>query len=286
MSKIYSIPEFSDYLKISKPKSEDVHIIEYGPDSAILLKSKGIDIDFYLLAIKLNFDQDLDLGQTDYDNANSLLYFDSPDKKLEWELEQSFSGYNILLRKNVFSKYVKEYNFMHYSNHEALFVNKDEESILLDLFKKAYQEYLKDDFSKEIILSYSSLILSYIHKFYNRQFETRSKIYNQVVSDFYRHLEDYFSTKGEVIELPSVAYFAEKSNLSPNYFGDVIKHFTGVSAIDHIHQNLIQNAKNKLRQTSLSISEIAYALGFNYPTYFTRFFKKETGITPSVFRKQ
>ncbi|MEN7550467.1 helix-turn-helix domain-containing protein [Rapidithrix thailandica] len=286
MNKKYSIPEFIKYLNIDSSKNEDIHIVWYDNQSEIRLQSKPINIDFYLLAIKLDFDKNLDFGQTGFDKADSYLYFDSPDKTLEWDLKQSMSGYNILISKRLFTKYAKDYNFMHYKNHEALFVTKEEEGVLLDLFQKAYTEYNQENFSKEILLSYSTLILSYINTFYKRQFDTRGKLYNKIVSDFYKHLEDYYDHHKDITKLPSVAFFADKSNLSSNYFGDVIKHFTGNSPQEHIHQHVLQIAKNKLRQSELTISEIAYSLGFEYPTYFTRFFRKETGITPSVFRDQ
>lgn len=156
----------------------------------------------------------------------------------------------------------------------------------MDLFEKAYQEYEKENYAQGIIVSYASLILSYVESFYKRQFESRKTAYNKVVDDFYLRLNAYFNENQDTITLPSVTYFAEKANLSANYFGDVIKHFTGISPQDHIRDNIIQTAKNKLSQTSLSVSEIAYSLGFDYPTYFTRFFRKETGFTPSVYRNQ
>lgn len=121
------------------------------------------------------------------------------------------------------------------------------------------------------MLSYAALILSYIQSFYNRQFDTRAKLYNETVANFYKNLEDYYDNDKPVNHTPTVSYFAEKANLSSNYFGDMIKHYTGSSPQDHIQQLIIQIAKNKLRNTSLTISEIAYSLGFDYPTYFTRF---------------
>lgn len=181
---------------------------------------------------------------------------------------------------------MKEYNFSGYNNHEALFLTPEEKKTLEDLFLKAYQEYGKTTFSREVIVSYAALILSYISLFYKRQFDSRSRQYNQVVADFYRHSEEHISEKDELPVLPSVGFFAEKAFLSVNYFGDLIKHYTGQPPQYHIHQSLLQVAKRKLRQTTVPVSEIGYSLGFEYPTYFTRFFKKETGITPLVFRRQ
>jgi len=109
-------------------------------------------------------------------------------------------------------------------------------------------------------------------------------MYNTVIDNFYTALKNYFSKTESVSGIPSVAYFAEKANLSPNYFGDLIKHFTGESPIEHIHNYILKQAKDKLKNTTLSVSEISYSLGFDYPNYFARFFRKKTGMSPKTFR--
>ncbi|GFD92064.1 helix-turn-helix domain-containing protein [Tenacibaculum sp. Mcav3-52] len=286
MNQKYNIPDFAKYLNIDSPKDEDILMVLYDDKSKVPLKSEPIKIDFYLLAIKLDFDESINYGQTNFDKTDSLLYFDAPNNNIEWDLEKPMTGYNILISSNFFDKYAKRYSFMHYNNHEALFVRDEEKKILLDLFEKAYSEYNKTQFSKEIITSYANLILTYIEKYYKRQFDTRSSLYNKVVADFHKNLDAYFNDATEIKKLPTVSYFANKSNLSSNYFGDLIKHFTGKSAQNYIQQYILQIAKSKLKQTTLSISEIAYSLGFGYPTYFTRFFKKEVGVTPTIFRNQ
>ena len=286
MKRTYNIPEFLKYLNVGAPISDLIHITHYDEQQSMRKNSGAVQIDFYFLSIKTGLDNAVDYGQTGFDQGDSLVYFDQPGDSLEWTMDQPLSGYNMLIDAKLFSKSAKEYNFIYYRNHEALFVTKDEESVLLDLYQKAYQAYHQQHFSREILLSYATLILSYINTFYKRQFETREKLYHKVVSDFYKHLEDYFDDQENISELPSVSFFADRSNLSPNYFGDVIKHFTGDSPQEHIHQYILQIAKNKLRQPDLTISEIAYSLGFDYPTYFTRFFRQKTGITPTAFRNQ
>ncbi|WP_418511714.1 helix-turn-helix domain-containing protein [Corallibacter sp.] len=282
----YNIPDFAKYLNIDNSIDEDILIVLYDDKSKVPLKSQPVKIDFYLLAIKLDFDKNMNYGQTDFDNAESLLYFDAPNNSIEWDLEKPMTGYNILISSKYFDNYAKRYSFMNYNSHEALFVKDEEKVILLDLFEKAYAEYRTTQFSKEIITSYANLILTYIEKYYKRQFDTRRLLYNNVVEDFRENLESYFSDTTDIKKLPTVSYFAKKANLSSNYFGDVIKHFTGESAQNYIQHYILQIAKTKLKQSSLSVSEIAYSLGFDYPTYFTRFFKKEVGVTPTVFRKQ
>ncbi|MFT3674814.1 MAG: helix-turn-helix domain-containing protein [Chitinophagaceae bacterium] len=281
MDKIYNIPAFLKYVNNKEPKSDLLHIIDYASEQDTLLQSKPVCIDFYLLALKTN----PDIPQSE-NMSDSYAYFCRPDRLLEWNFSTSFTGYSMFVHARLLDKYVKEYSFVNYNNHEALFLTHEEKEIIQDLFQKANAEYQKGQFSKEVIVSYASLILSYVQVFYKRQFDSRSKIYNKVVADFYEELDKYFNVRKDVIELPSVTFFAEKANLSPNYFGDLIKHFTGQSPQDHIHQYIVRKAKEKLRQTDLSVSEIAYSLGFDYPTYFTRFFRKETGITPTIFRNQ
>ncbi len=281
MDKIYNIPAFLRYVNNKEPKSDLLHITNYDTEHNTLLQSKPVYIDFYLLALKTNSD----IPQSP-DMSDTYAYFGRPDRFLEWNFSSMFTGYSMFIHAKLLDKYAREYNFVNYNNHEALFLTPEEKEVILDLFNKANAEYQKENFSKEVIVSYASLILSYVQVFYKRQFDTRSKIYNKVVADFYEQLDEYFNVRKAVIELPSVTFFAEKANLSSNYFGDLIKHFTGQSPQDHIHQYIVRKAKEKLRQTDLSVSEIAYSLGFDYPTYFTRFFRKETGITPTVFRNQ
>lgn len=281
MEKLYNIPSFLKYLNLNHPKSDFVHAVQFDKEGGILLQSKPVTIDFYILAIKTNVDIPQSEGM-----ATSYVYLDGPDKTLEWNFSQTFSGYGLFINAKLLDKHAKEYNFMNYNSHEALFVTEEEKTILLDLFEKAYNEYQKPNFSKEVIVSYTALLLSYTHQFYERQFETRSKIYNKVVANFYEHLDEYFKKENQEFVLPSVSFFADKANLTANYFGDLIKHFTGNNPNYHIHQYVIQVAKAKLRESDMTVSEIAFSLGFEYPTYFTRFFKKEVGITPTEFRNQ
>jgi AraC family transcriptional activator of pobA len=149
-----------------------------------------------------------------------------------------------------------------------------------------YDEFQKVHYSKDILLGYIALLLGYTQTFYDRQFNTRTTIYNNVISDFYQNLKNYFTHDKDVSGLPSVAYFAQKSFLSPNYFGDLIKHLTGKSPLEHIQNFIVEIAKQKLQNTSLSISEISYSMGFDYPNYFARFFRKKTGLSPKAFRNQ
>lgn len=280
--KTYSIPDFLDYINIQGADNDTIQVIHYDEHENILLKSPPVALNFYIIAIKDN----IDVQTTAYEMSTSYLFLDKPGNVLEWNLTKRFKGYGIFINEKVLRKIAKDFTFMGYDKHEALFVTNEERMILYDLFKKAFTEYKKKAPSQDVLVSYTSLILSYSQICYNRQFDSRSRIYNKVVADFYEQLDDYFSDIGSLKELPSVNFFADKARLSHNYFGDLIKHFTNHSPLNHIHQKIIQIAKDKLRFTKLTVNEIAYSLGFEYPTYFTRFFRKKTGLSPKAFRNQ
>ncbi|WP_312553145.1 helix-turn-helix domain-containing protein [Empedobacter brevis] len=282
--KIFNIREFAAYLNVPAPQNDDLLIINYEDYNDIRLQSDSVTIDFYLLAIKPPLERKFKATQFLEDQAKSFMYVDCPQNTLHWDINTPDAGYNILVSTRYVNKLAKDYNFVHYNNHEALFLTQEEETILWDLYQKAYNEFRKDQYSKDIIISYIALILSYTQVFYDRQFDTRTGMYNTVIDNFYAALKNYFSKTESVSGIPSVAYFAEKANLSPNYFGDLIKHFTGESPIEHIHSYILKQAKDKLKNTTLSVSEISYSLGFDYPNYFARFFRKKTGMSPKTFR--
>ncbi|MFT3904380.1 MAG: helix-turn-helix domain-containing protein [Niabella sp.] len=282
--KILNIQEFVEYARFSPLKNENLHIVNFENEKNILRKSQKINIDFYLMAIKPPLEKNQIIDQKFEDQANSFLYVDCPQNTMAWDVNEPDSGYVIMVSPKLIHRFAKDYNFVHYNNHEALYLTKEEEVLLWDLFKKAYTEFQKPHYAKEVIVSYIALILSYTQIYYNRQFDTRSTIYHEVVEDFYNNLKDYYGREDGVSGMPSVAYFAQKANLSPNYFGDLIKHFTGESPIEHIQDFVLGLAKDKLKNTSLSISEISYSLGFDYPNYFARFFRKKTGMSPKVFK--
>jgi len=280
--KTYDIPGFLKYINVNGTDNDAIQVIRYDDHPNLLLKSPPVHLNFYLIAIKNNIEVQPPIDEM----SSTYLFLDKPGNSMEWDLSCMFSGYGIFVNEALLKKSAKDYSFMGYNRHEALFLTLRESEILYDLFIKAFEEYKQKSFSQAVLVSYTALILSYTQTFYERQFQSRGKTYNKVVADFYEQLDAYFQASDSMAELPSVSYFAEKANLTANYFGDVIKHFTGHSPMDHIHQHVIQSAKTKLRQTKLTINEIAYSLGFEYPTYFTRFFREKTGISPKAFRNQ
>lgn len=285
--KLFNLPHFLKYMDYSGIKDDDIHIVDFATEEHGLLKSDPISIDFYLFALKPPIHKNLVYQVPLEDRSSSYMFVQSPNSSQGWDIEPPTRGYVICASSTYLEKIAKNYSFFHYnSTMEAIFLTQEEEVLLWDLYKKIYDEFQKVNYNKQILLSYIALILSYTQTFYDRQFESRSKIYSKVITDFHQNLEHYFGQEKGVTGLPSVAYFAQKSFLSPNYFGDLIKHLTGKSPIDHIHLYIVDLAKQKLLNTKLSISEISYTLGFDYPNYFARFFRKMTGIPPKIYRNQ
>ena len=184
---------------------------------------------------------------------------------------------------------IKKYNFFDYENHEALHLLPREKEIMWSLYNKMESEYKNnpDEFSKSIILSHLDSMLKYAQRFFKRQFIDRKPLSGITVTKFNERLIEYFE-KGEAEEkgLPAVNYIASQLHLSSKYLSDLLKQETGKTALELIHLYMISEAKNMLVAGSLSISEIAYRLGFENPPYFSRLFKKETGISPKEYINQ
>lgn len=183
---------------------------------------------------------------------------------------------------------IDSFGFFGYSQREALHLSEAERKIFLDCLEKISLEleHPVDSHSADLISANIQLLLEYLNRFYDRQFITRHKVNSSVVAAFENELSRIYSDGSTVNEVPKVSYFAEKANLTPGYFGDLIKRETGSTPQDIITLCLIKEAKRRLASTDTDISVIAYDLGFQYPQHFTRLFKRVTGKSPSVFKHE
>ena len=176
-------------------------------------------------------------------------------------------------------------NHLDYGLHEPLFLTDGEIAEITILFNLMVKYYNKERQSFSVLLSYVNVLVSLVETFYQRQFSTNPKQYNRIVTDFQQGLKDYYNQPAK--QLPNVQYFADKLGLTPNYFGDIIKHFTQKSAIENIHEFVIKKAKDLLEKNKeMNSTEVAYELGFEYPNYFSKFFKKQVNLTPREYRLQ
>lgn len=192
-----------------------------------------------------------------------------------------------LIRGTSLGQDIKQYSFFSYASNEALHLSDEEKSIYRDCLEKIKMELARpvDKHSRRLIVRNIELLLDYCMRFYERQFVTRSKVNKDILVRFEEQLDAYFQGGHPQSEgLPTVKYFADRMNLSPNYFGDLVKKETGRTAQEYIQGKLIEVAKQEILGSSRSVSEIAYRLGFQYPQHFTRIFKKSVGCTPTGYR--
>lgn len=251
-------------------------------------------LDFYGVSLKKNISGKLKYGQKYYDFDEGVLAMTAPKQILSVDSKDSYkvSGYWLVFHSDFIINYplgkvIKDYGFFSYAVNEALHLSDKEEKMLEGIFKNIEQEYQTsvDQFSQDVMISHLELFLNYCNRFYNRQFLTRKRAGNDMLSKMEELLDEYFK-KENLIELglPTVQYFAEKINVSSNYLSDMLRTLTGHSTQQHIHNKLIEKAKEILVTTNLSVSEIAYLLGFEHPQSFSKFFKNKTNLTPIEFR--
>jgi AraC-like DNA-binding protein len=261
-----------------------------------LIPSTRVHFGFYCVFLKESICGDLKYGCNYYDYQEGTLVFIAPGQVVGigntpgnphpkgWAL----LFHPDLIRGTSLSQHIKEYTFFSYEANEALHLSEKERQIILDCLNKIDHELHQsiDKHSKKLIANNIELLLNYCMRFYDRQFITRSHVNKDILVRFENLLDDYLKSEiTKTIGLPTVKYCADQLHLSANYFGDLIKKETGKSAQEHIQLKLIDIAKERIFDTSKSVSEIAYELGFKHPQHFSRMFKKSTGYTPNEYKQ-
>lgn len=251
--------------------------------------------DFYYISLKKGFTNKLFYGQQTYDFDEGMMYFVAPNQLLRGagpEQDDDLSGWVLLIHPDLLwgtplAKTIKKYDFFDYAVNEALFLSDKEKHIINGIVENIKTEYQNniDKFSQDIIISHIETLLNYSERFYQRQFITRKKSNHQVLDQVEQLLNTYFDDEDLVSKgLPSVQYIAESLNISSKYLGSLLKQLTGQTTQQHIHEKLIEKAKERLSTTSLSVSEIAYELGFEHSQSFSKLFKTKTNQSPLEFR--
>lgn len=294
--KIQTITEAHRLLGLPKPEHPLISVLNY----ADLQMPEGMTemsalFEFYYISLKRGFSNKLFYGQQTYDFDEGMMYFVAPNQLLRGagpEPEDDLSGWVLLIHPDLLwgtslAQKMKQYEFFSYTVHEALFLSDKEETIINGIVGNLKTEYHNnlDRFSQDIIVSHLETLLNYSDRFYQRQFLTRKKSSHQVLDRLEQLLSDYFNdddlaSKG----LPTVQYISDHLHLSPTYLRSLLKTLTGQSTQQHIHHKLIEKAKEKLSTTDLSVSEIAYALGFEHLQSFSKLFKTKTRLSPLEFR--
>ncbi|WP_171593620.1 helix-turn-helix domain-containing protein [Marinifilum caeruleilacunae] len=266
---------FNKYINVASPKHNMIDVGLYTPD--FRSESPAVNTNYYRVSVKFDVKA--------HDGRSSMC-FSSPNQPFEWGDYKIDNGYYVQITDNLISNNQHlRYTFLTYRLNGLLFLNDEEEQIITDLFKLSYKEYSKPDFSVDLLAGYSNLMLTHIAQFYKRQMQGKEQQYSPLVDRFFDQLESYYTkiSRDEITQ-PSVQYFADNLNVTPNYLSDIIKHYTGKPALEHIHAHIINTSKNLLQNKTTTISQVADQLGFEYASYFTRFFRKMTGTAPSKFR--
>lgn len=292
--RIKSITELHQLMGMPKPHHPLIEIIDLSKQD----KSSGIDsviFDLYVITLKRGCDK-LFYGQEQYDFDEGLMAFFAPGQIIRGEengIPENVEGWMLFIHPDFFwntslVKKIRDYEFFQYSVNEALFLSEKEETIVNGIVENIKNEYQSniDKFSKQIIISHLENLLSYTERFYNRQFITREKSNHQILDKLETLLTNYFKYDDLVSKgLPTVQYISENLHVSPSYLRSLLKSLTGQTTQQHIHDKLIEKAKEKLSTTDLSIGEIAYELGFEHLQSFSKLFKTKTKLSPLEFRQ-
>jgi len=273
LQRVKTISEYHKLMGLPKPEHPLISVINFESIKQLPYgESVNLVFDFYSISLKRDFNARFKYGQQEYDFDEGIMFFISPGQVL----------WNTPLAKTL-----KQYEYFDYSVNEALYLSEKEETTITSIMQNIEQEYHSniDKFSQDIIIAQIELLLNYADRFYHRQFITR-KISNHMILDRLENvLAEYF--RGDTLVkkgLPTVQYIADTLNVSPSYLSGLLKMLTGQSTQSHIHDKLIEKAKEKLSTTGLSVSEIAYELGFEHPQSFNKLFKTKTNLSPLEFR--
>ncbi|SEA61815.1 helix-turn-helix domain-containing protein [Pedobacter hartonius] len=253
-------------------------------------------LNFYKISLRTKLSGSLRYGQGYYDFAEGGLLFAAPNQLIgssDNESKDGISAYVLLIHPDFFTGYplaknISQYGFFSYSTNEALHLSEREKATIVSTFKLMEEELNNriDDFSQEVIVTQIELLLNYAKRFYKRQFITRRPASNALLQKFELVLDEYFSNEKSLSQgVPTVQYLAENLNISPNYLSDMLRSLTGQSAQQHIHDKLIAKAKEKLSTTNLSVSQVAYVMGFEHSQSFSKLFKLKTKVSPLAFKR-
>ncbi|KQS26862.1 AraC family transcriptional regulator [Dyadobacter sp. Leaf189] len=291
-----TISEFHRFRGLPAPEHPLVSVIDMSLVRHVAGNAPAIVKDFYSIALKRNFHIKMKYGQQDVDFDNGVMFFMAPGQVLRFgtdiDTEVQQSGWMLMLHPDLLwntplAKGIKQYEYFEYSVTEALFVSEKEEATLNTIIENIRQEYRAnlDKFSQDLIIAQIELLLKYSERFYHRQFLTRKNVNHKILDRLEEIINAYFDSPDLMQKgLPTVQHVAENLNISPNYLSNVLKTLTGQTTQQHIHHRLIEKAKERLSVTDLSVSEIAYELGFEHPQSFSKLFKTKTNYSPLEFR--
>jgi len=296
--RVKTISEFLRLHQLPPPEHSLITVVDYAKVAAAKqhVGSHAMVSDYYSVSVKRGLEAKMRYGQQEYDFDEGVMYFMAPGQVLQPAPFSTGatqpSGWILLIHPDFLwgshlAKSIKQYEFFDYSVNEALFLSEKEEATINAIVQNIKHEYQGniDKFSHNIIISHIDALFNYAERFYQRQFLTRKITNHKVLDRMEELLSGYFSGETATNGLPTVQYLADHLNISPSYLSSLLKTLTGQNAQQHIHNKLIEAAKQKLSTTDLSVSEIAYELGFGHAQSFSKLFKTKTSVSPLEFRR-
>ena len=298
MTHYQTISEFHEAAQLPKPLHPLLSVLDVGTvPQRYSEEPTTLTLDFYTISMKRMRNISMRYGQQPFDFNEGILSFLAPRQVFSMAVADKNqvvekSGWVIYLHPDFIwntplAKTIEQYDFWDYSLSEGLFLSAREEATILSIILAVRQEYESslDKFSKQIITSQIESLLGYADRFYQRQFLTREKANHQVLAQVEALLHAYFNGSDLAEKgLPTVRYVADCLHLSPKYLSNLLRTVTGQNTQQHIHARLIAKAKERLSTTSLTVSEIAYELGFEHLQSFSKLFKTKTNLSPLEFR--
>lgn len=299
MKHFRTLSSYLEYMQLPRPEHPMLSVFTAKGDDFLPCpreSSPPISTDCYSISFKKIIKGNINYGRTNYDFTNGALFFVAPRQVLQWDASVVFDqkGFSInfhedFLKGTGLAQQIKKYGFFSYSVNEALHLSPKEEKQIESIVANIEIEYQnnQDGFSKEIIISQLDTLLKYANRFYERQFLNRKELSNDLLERFNLQLTEYFES-GQLQKngIPNIEEIANKMSVSQRYLSDTLKKETGKTTTEHLHLRLIDEAKNILLKPNKSISEVAYELGFEYPQYFSRLFKKKEGVSPKEYREK
>ncbi|AZA83428.1 AraC family transcriptional regulator [Chryseobacterium lactis] len=292
--KISSISELHDLLQLPKPLHPLVSLVD---NTKMKINKEFLTrsflLNFYKISYKYSTIGKMGYGQGYYDFNEGGMMFTSPGQILSTDENAEYCGYTLLIHPDFIRGYplaknMKNFGFFSYDTNEALHLSDQEKTMVTGLLDNISNELdtAIDEVTQDVIISYIEVLLNYSNRFYKRQFITRKAVNNDLLTKMDTILEKYFNQQETLTSgLPTVEFLASSLHLSPHYLSDMLRNLTGQNAQQHIHEKLIEKAKEYLTSTSFSVSEVAYALGFEHPQSFNKLFKKKTDETPLSYRQ-
>jgi len=294
--RIGSISELHRILDLPKPLHPLISLIDFSTIKCYDDENlESVAYNFYCIALKKGFVGKMKYGQNQYDFDEGVMTFFAPNQVISTEIiaDLKLSGWWLVVHPDFLTGYalsqaIGKFGYFSYASNEALHLSDEEEKLMNNLMESLKIEYSNriDRYSQDVMIAQIDLLLQYCNRFYNRQFITRKNLNHDLLSQMELILAGYWESEAPKLKgQPTVKYLADKLHVSPHYLSDMLREFTGQSAQQHLHHALVERIKILLTGTRLSVSEIAYQLGFEYPQSLNKLFKKKTAISPTTYRK-